>query len=122
MPPSASTSRTRCPLATPPTAGLQLICAIRSMFMVMSAVLSPMRAAAIAASHPACPAPTTTTSYCSVNAIESGKKPRSEEHTSELQSLRHLVCRLLLEKKKKKEKVHAGREIGHTSDCSGAAH
>src|SRR5262245_63962538 len=27
-------------------------------------------------------------------------KPRSEEHTSELQSLRHLVCRLLLEKKK----------------------
>src|SRR5262245_39912907 len=29
---------------------------------------------------------------------------RSEEHTSELQSLRHLVCRLLLEKKKKKQK------------------
>src|SRR5882724_13443196 len=31
---------------------------------------------------------------------------RSEEHTSELQSLRHLVCRLLLEKKKKKIKTH----------------
>src|SRR5437899_12685282 len=30
---------------------------------------------------------------------------RSEEHTSELQSLRHLVCRLLLEKKKKKIKT-----------------
>src|SRR5438874_6439105 len=29
---------------------------------------------------------------------------RSEEHTSELQSRRDLVCRLLLEKKKKKEK------------------
>src|SRR6195952_5832938 len=28
--------------------------------------------------------------------------PRSEEHTSELQSLRHLVCRLLLEKTNKK--------------------
>src|SRR5438046_6293130 len=28
-------------------------------------------------------------------------KPRSEEHTSELQSLTNLVCRLLLEKKKK---------------------
>src|SRR5437660_9919539 len=28
---------------------------------------------------------------------------RSEEHTSELQSRGHLVCRLLLEKKKKKE-------------------
>src|SRR5262245_62883317 len=31
-----------------------------------------------------------------------GFAKRSEEHTSELQSLRHLVCRLLLEKKKKK--------------------
>src|SRR5437899_4111934 len=30
---------------------------------------------------------------------------RSEEHTSELQSLRHLVCRLLLEKKKKRVPV-----------------
>src|SRR5687768_18479166 len=29
---------------------------------------------------------------------------RSEEHTSELQSRLHLVCRLLLEKKKKKQK------------------
>src|SRR2546429_1677753 len=29
------------------------------------------------------------------------RKPRSEEHTSELQSRLHLVCRLLLEKKKK---------------------
>src|SRR5258705_6331115 len=32
------------------------------------------------------------------------RRVRSEEHTSELQSLRHLVCRLLLEKKKKKKK------------------
>src|SRR5262245_64297017 len=30
---------------------------------------------------------------------------RSEEHTSELQSLRHLVCRLLLEKKKKNKQI-----------------
>src|SRR5690349_23365360 len=30
---------------------------------------------------------------------------RSEEHTSELQSRRDLVCRLLLEKKKKKNKI-----------------
>src|SRR5437899_8860744 len=30
---------------------------------------------------------------------------RSEEHTSELQSLRHLVCRLLLEKKKSIKKT-----------------
>src|SRR5690348_17835978 len=31
-------------------------------------------------------------------------EPRSEEHTSELQSPVHLVCRLLLEKKKKTQK------------------
>src|SRR3989441_9476472 len=34
---------------------------------------------------------------------ESVNKTRSEEHTSELQSLAYLVCRLLLEKKKKKK-------------------
>src|SRR5258705_10298337 len=33
-----------------------------------------------------------------------GQTVRSEEHTSELQSLRHLVCRLLLEKKKQTTK------------------
>src|SRR5687767_15386369 len=32
-----------------------------------------------------------------------GRDVRSEEHTSELQSLAYLVCRLLLEKKKKKK-------------------
>src|SRR5687768_18546486 len=32
--------------------------------------------------------------------------PRSEEHTSELQSRLHLVCRLLLEKKKKKNRYY----------------
>src|SRR5437899_9758521 len=35
------------------------------------------------------------------------KLKRSEEHTSELQSLRHLVCRLLLEKKKLKQNTHS---------------
>src|SRR2546429_3129237 len=34
-------------------------------------------------------------------------KSRSEEHTSELQSRLHLVCRLLLEKKKKQSKDFA---------------
>src|SRR5205814_10421130 len=36
---------------------------------------------------------------------------RSEEHTSELQSLRHLVCRLLLEKKKKKNSSSDHKEM-----------
>src|ERR1035441_10970057 len=35
-----------------------------------------------------------------VFTFQGGERHRSEEHTSELQSLRHLVCRLLLEKKK----------------------
>src|SRR5438309_6832750 len=35
-----------------------------------------------------------------------GSWPRSEEHTSELQSQFHLVCRLLLEKKKKTAHIH----------------
>src|SRR5689334_23853758 len=38
-------------------------------------------------------------------AGSSTKVARSEEHTSELQSQFHLVCRLLLEKKKKKQKT-----------------
>ena len=40
-----------------------------------------------------------------------GSPPRSEEHTSELQSPDHLVCRLLLEKKKKKRNTN---NISHT--------
>src|SRR2546421_5582276 len=38
--------------------------------------------------------------------------PRSEEHTSELQSRSDLVCRLLLEKKKNKTSRHQTREDG----------
>src|SRR2546425_5988143 len=36
--------------------------------------------------------------------------PRSEEHTSELQSLAYLVCRLLLEKKKKKNHIISSQQ------------
>src|SRR5258708_8908175 len=46
---------------------------------------------------------------CFVSALckgNLGSPLRSEEHTSELQSPDHLVCRLLLEKKKKKETRH----------------
>src|SRR2546425_6942325 len=38
----------------------------------------------------------------SILLVEQNVRLRSEEHTSELQSLAYLVCRLLLEKKKKK--------------------
>src|SRR5215510_16091288 len=39
--------------------------------------------------------------WCRPAADTTSTRPRSEEHTSELQSRGHLVCRLLLEKKKK---------------------
>src|SRR4030042_1578290 len=45
--------------------------------------------------------------------------PRSEEHTSELQSRLHLVCRLLLEKKKKTTR-RAG--VSYLRDVHGAVH
>src|ERR1035438_2597418 len=41
----------------------------------------------------------------------SGNFRRSEEHTSELQSLRHLVCRLLLEKKRFMAKLRFERDV-----------
>src|SRR3712207_7642235 len=40
-----------------------------------------------------------------VATVRSAMDARSEEHTSELQSRQYLVCRLLLEKKKKKTKI-----------------
>src|SRR5438876_6427440 len=42
---------------------------------------------------------------------------RSEEHTSELQSPVHLVCRLLLEKKKKKRPTAKGRSFLPRNHC-----
>src|SRR2546427_2768663 len=41
---------------------------------------------------------------------EREKKQRSEEHTSELQSQSNLVCRLLLEKKKKQKLKHYDKQ------------
>src|SRR2546425_3248511 len=49
-------------------------------------------------------------------AVAQHAVPRSEEHTSELQSLAYLVCRLLLEKKKKQIRV-----VMFTTDNQAAA-
>src|SRR2546422_5940631 len=43
-----------------------------------------------------------STACCSASGA---RRRRSEEHTSELQSRLHLVCRLLLEKKKEREDI-----------------
>src|SRR5438034_5925154 len=47
---------------------------------------------------------------------------RSEEHTSELQSHSDLVCRLLLEKKKKKKLATHSRNNKHTAGHYGPKH
>src|SRR5438876_6791068 len=82
-------------MAVPPTT---------SNFSIKAARL-PNFAAWMAARWPAGPEPTTMRSYLSMFRGASisngrGETHRSEEHTSELQSPVHLVCRLLLEKKK----------------------
>src|SRR5438093_10839690 len=51
----------------------------------------------------AAPAPRPTQAAVRPVVAEDDTAFRSEEHTSELQSLTNLVCRLLLEKKKKKQ-------------------
>src|SRR5258706_12053282 len=73
-----------------------------------------------------CRAPSRTRMASSRNLSDFCRRERSEEHTSELQSLTNLVCRLLLEKKKtkirpdaparRKEIYSAGEEIQITDD------
>src|SRR2546422_6411411 len=69
----------------------------------------PLRMAPIACSRtpkwmfrpPQFPA-ATSPPFLKTTLVEPARSARSEEHTSELQSRLHLVCRLLLEKKKRK--------------------
>src|SRR3989442_10863968 len=51
--------------------------------------------------RPSATPPVAKRSPCCTTCVSSCAKTRSEEHTSELQSRPHLVCRLLLEKKKR---------------------
>src|SRR3712207_8399421 len=63
-----------------------------------SSVLKTMYRVSVVLPQPG--APTTSACVCE-RSRSSGLTVRSEEHTSELQSRQYLVCRLLLEKKKK---------------------
>src|SRR5436853_3766107 len=60
---------------------------------------------AVAPSIAPCHRPPQIANPTQLSAMARRDTRRSEEHTSELQSLRHLVCRLLLEKKKKVQKI-----------------
>src|SRR2546422_7122449 len=61
-----------------------------------------------------CPSPASSTPW-----TRCSKAPRSEEHTSELQSRLHLVCRLLLEKKKK---IKKNKKTTQHNETSGVSH
>src|SRR5205809_3559156 len=73
---------------------------------------------------PACSA-RTKPPWSSLAVADSSRRPRkvtavrSEEHTSELQSRLHLVCRLLLEKKKKRTSSQTERRhpFKRANDC-----
>src|SRR2546430_7354228 len=61
-------------------------------------------------------APSPCRTFCRTRGGGHASFGRSEEHTSELQSQSNLVCRLLLEKKKKKnyqQSRHAYRSVVH---------
>src|SRR6266513_6464842 len=61
--------------------------------------------------HDALPIPTSPPHVCFPTSGPTPALRRSEEHTSELQSRFDLVCRLLLEKKKKKQnKLHSAEK------------
>src|SRR2546421_2870592 len=57
-----------------------------------------------------------TCESCRSGIVSSTTSSRSEEHTSELQSRSDLVCRLLLEKKKKNENLNCFRNVRQEID------
>src|SRR3989441_8058628 len=82
VPPEVSTKRVSRPTGTPAGTVVTIRRFVQSAALAMAAVSRPPAVV----ENTTCPDAT-----------------RSEEHTSELQSLAYLVCRLLLEKKKKKK-------------------
>src|SRR3989442_10686036 len=72
----------------------------------------------------AAPSATTSSGLSSLCGVLPNSSPtrfhtsgmRSEEHTSELQSRPHLVCRLLLEKKKKTKRSYEGATCVHNNN------
>src|SRR5690606_41062996 len=102
----------------------------------------PIISSGVERAKASCTASTTPASSCGLRIVlslmiqtsdqnrgMSGKasSPRSEEHTSELQSRENLVCRLLLEKKKKKithklYKTGFPRHLESTNPCASDVH
>src|SRR5438876_8601769 len=101
-------------LPRPPTSTLfPYTTLFRSMSWLLKPTTDMSRGTFTPASCKPRSAPMPTSSLIAINAVGrcacSRKLARSEEHTSELQSPVHLVCRLLLEKKK--ENNHLIRHV-----------
>src|SRR5207253_11175357 len=76
--------------------------------------ISPPSRAGCAATRPSTGSRSSTPPACRAAGSWASPKSsptRSEEHTSELQSRGHLVCRLLLEKKKKQKKINKNNRL-----------
>src|SRR3712207_3800562 len=84
-------------------------------------IVTPARESERASFSGVCPPNCSTTPIgCSRRTMfsTSSSVNRSEEHTSELQSRQYLVCRLLLEKKKKTNKSHPAKQKRLSSHLS----
>src|SRR3990172_4109875 len=83
--------------------GNRSVCALGGSAVCVSRSCSPASGGRGAFPEASVPPPGYPTKWTSISLwICRGENRRSEEHTSELQSRLHLVCRLLLGKKKKK--------------------
>src|SRR5437899_10196152 len=71
-----------------------------TLFPYTTLFRSWMQSSRVGVSTSACTESWAESMYSMIGRPKAADHGRSEEHTSELQSLRHLVCRLLLEKKK----------------------
>src|SRR3989441_7913371 len=63
--------------------------------------------------------------FVNAHTVQADGRQRSEEHTSELQSLAYLVCRLLLEKKKTKHTAMFGysyQTLNWVTSCARVMH
>src|SRR5205823_10715798 len=112
MPCRATASRISCSRdchpVVPITSGVPRGASFSTVTGTASAAEKSIATSASGHAAPALPraiAPVTSNPYSGAS-VSTSCPIRSEEHTSELQSLAYLVCRLLLEKKKQKQQDH----------------
>src|SRR5687768_17680258 len=94
----------------------------RSTLFPYTTLFRSRRRRPVAGSRRAARAPAPRAPMTARRLVAPRRGARSEEHTSELQSRLHLVCRLLLEKKKKNNQVALTRTTTMPDGKDGKAH